>query len=401
MDNLRSIMTEQLFDVLSCHLYTSRNDLTMYTHVPYETVIEGKKINILNVNWHAQVIRWTEFNEKVSARNAPMQRSALYRYLTELDNDTFVVFNTAFEPYYMHADQRTSNLLQGIIEKSGVPVDRFIVLTPNKEAFLEFDSWEGRMNVVGYNALMQIYYNTRRRLNYINENLRTKHFTSLCGTARLHRVDLYTFLRLEDLLDTTHYTFNAVNAHESWKRLQGGNTYYSRTYHHIIDLPSHTRGSFKLRAFEVEKRTEQHNDMPDCYFDDAYVHLLTETCYHGYNYKNFLTEKTIKIFDNFQIPLVVGTVGYVKYLRSLGYHMFDNIIDHSYDDIVKDRARFEAITKEIRRLAAIPLPQLHELYHQNREALEHNREQVHRHYVRMYEEFNNDFRAAIHANKSR
>jgi hypothetical protein len=395
---ISSIVNRNFFDVLSSHLYTSKQNYSMYSHIPYETVIEGRKVSIINVNWVSQMRRWAEQHSKIANRNAAVQESALYRYLKELDSSTIVVFNTAFECYYMHTDQNTSRRIKEIIQTTKIPFDKFVVLTPNKDEFLKHGGWETKMNVLELNGLFQIYYDTRKRIESIDENLRTKHFSSLNGTSRLHRVDLFTFLRIEDMLNKVHYTFNAVNSDERWKKVQAGHTYYSRTFHEAIDLTLFTKGSFQLEAKDIEQRTLQHNDLPDFYWTDAYIHILTESCYFDYAYKNFYTEKTMKIFDNYQIPIVIGTSGYVTYLRSNGYHMFDNIIDHSYDDIKDDRLRFAAVAKEIKRLASMPVAQIHELYHQNKESLIHNREQLHRHYLRMYEEFDRRFKQIIHEN---
>ena len=45
----------------------------------------------------------------------------------------------------------------------------------------------------------------------------------------------------------------------------------------------------------------------------------------------FFTEKTAKPFCCNQIPLFVSAPGYVEILRRLGFDVFDDIVDHSYD----------------------------------------------------------------------
>lgn len=44
-----------------------------------------------------------------------------------------------------------------------------------------------------------------------------------------------------------------------------------------------------------------------------------------------LTEKTFKPFSWYQIPIFNSTKGHVDLVRSLGFDLFDDIIDHSYD----------------------------------------------------------------------
>jgi hypothetical protein len=45
----------------------------------------------------------------------------------------------------------------------------------------------------------------------------------------------------------------------------------------------------------------------------------------------FLTEKSFKVFAWHQIPIFVATPGHAQVVRELGFDMFDDIIDHSYD----------------------------------------------------------------------
>ena len=46
----------------------------------------------------------------------------------------------------------------------------------------------------------------------------------------------------------------------------------------------------------------------------------------------FLTEKSFKVFAWHQIPIFAATSGHVQAVRELGFDVFDDIIDHSYDN---------------------------------------------------------------------
>lgn len=60
------------------------------------------------------------------------------------------------------------------------------------------------------------------------------------------------------------------------------------------------------------------------------ISVVNET--NGYDHTGiFLTEKTFKVFAWHQIPIFVATPGHVKVVRELGFDLFDDIIDHSYD----------------------------------------------------------------------
>ena len=61
----------------------------------------------------------------------------------------------------------------------------------------------------------------------------------------------------------------------------------------------------------------------------SYIDLVTET----EGEKQFNTEKPLNSFLSLQFPIIFGYKGIVEYYRTLGFDMFDDIIDHSYDDM--------------------------------------------------------------------
>ena len=64
----------------------------------------------------------------------------------------------------------------------------------------------------------------------------------------------------------------------------------------------------------------------------------------------FITEKTFKCFDLYQIPVWFAVPGTVDEVRKLGFDLFDDIIDHSYDLIGDQDQRRNAICTEIRQI---------------------------------------------------
>jgi hypothetical protein len=64
----------------------------------------------------------------------------------------------------------------------------------------------------------------------------------------------------------------------------------------------------------------------------------------------FLTEKTFKCFAFDSIPIISSYPGTVAELKKLGFDMFDDIVDHSYDLIEDADARIQAIVEEVKRI---------------------------------------------------
>lgn len=88
------------------------------------------------------------------------------------------------------------------------------------------------------------------------------------------------------------------------------------------------------------------NDLSPVVYNRALINLVTETYYFNTWNKNselFITEKTWKVFTANQIPIIIGPKGIVGNLRELGFDMFDDIVDNSYDNEPDDTRLFSAI----------------------------------------------------------
>ena len=86
---------------------------------------------------------------------------------------------------------------------------------------------------------------------------------------------------------------------------------------------------------------------------NSYFQLVTETTPNN-NKIPFITEKSLKPFAMLQPFLQYGPKDNIKVLRMYGYQMFDEWIDHSYDDEDDDIKRLRMVLKEFDRLQEIP-----------------------------------------------
>jgi hypothetical protein len=64
----------------------------------------------------------------------------------------------------------------------------------------------------------------------------------------------------------------------------------------------------------------------------------------------FVTEKTIKAVAMRQIPIFNTVRHHVRLMRSMGLDMFDDIVDHSYDEIEDPIQRIQAVAEQIQLL---------------------------------------------------
>ena len=61
------------------------------------------------------------------------------------------------------------------------------------------------------------------------------------------------------------------------------------------------------------------------------VNIVTETQYDCY--PGIITEKTIMAFAAQQVPVVIGHAGIVQHCKNLGFDMFEDLVDTSYDTL--------------------------------------------------------------------
>jgi hypothetical protein len=109
-----------------------------------------------------------------------------------------------------------------------------------------------------------------------------------------------------------------------------------------------------------------------CYLK-SYINITTETNYES-PYIIHITEKTFNPFNFYQIPIFVATYQHVKYLRDIyNFDMFDDLINHGYDNEIDNKKRLFMIVDEIKRLSENP-QKIKEFYLNNKERFYKNRE---------------------------
>lgn len=68
------------------------------------------------------------------------------------------------------------------------------------------------------------------------------------------------------------------------------------------------------------------------YYKNTFVEIVSETTFKEPTL--LLTEKTQHAFLGCNFPILNSTVGTVEHLREIGFDVYDDIIDHSYDTII-------------------------------------------------------------------
>ena len=109
----------------------------------------------------------------------------------------------------------------------------------------------------------------------------------------------------------------------------------------------------------------------------SYFQIVTETWHYGCEW-SFITEKSYKPFFQFQPFVSIGCYQNIETLRNMGFEMFDEWIDHSYDNEVDPIKRWEMGLAEFKRLQNLTLGQLNNMLYDMLPQLLHNADLVSR-----------------------
>jgi hypothetical protein len=172
----------------------------------------------------------------------------------------------------------------------------------------------------------------------IDKNIKSKYtFLSLNRHKRNHRLHLLSFLaekqyldygliscifkdRLESFEESEWWFYNdQTDVQENFKKgltiLKNYDFPIKDDYDIYKDLPNNNVGNFQ--------RTLKN------YYKEVFVEFVSETSYTESCF--LITEKTANSILGCCFPIWVSSKGTVEFLRSIGLDVFDDIIDHSYD----------------------------------------------------------------------
>ena len=170
----------------------------------------------------------------------------------------------------------------------------------------------------------------------------------LNGIPREHRKLVYLKLQEKDYFSDMIFTFgHRPELHQNfdnWSLTYQEQEIYNRLPQNVEFLPSDRDG------IDI---TVNHPA-----FQETYVNLVTETTIRADI--PMLSEKTFKPISTGQLFVLIASPGAIQFLRDIGFDTFDDIIDHSYDQILDTRTRIEQALVQIDRLAHMDLAPIYE-----------------------------------------
>ena len=86
-------------------------------------------------------------------------------------------------------------------------------------------------------------------------------------------------------------------------------------------------------------------------FKNSYFNIVTESQYESKNDNVHITEKTFRPFFYYQFPIFLASQHHIKFLKQeYDFDLFDDVINHSYDNELNDRKRMNMVVDEIKRI---------------------------------------------------
>ena len=151
-------------------------------------------------------------------------------------------------------------------------------------------------------------------------------FLSFNGYPRWHRTHVMHHLETNNYFDRGEISYNPFNSPHNLDEENMHPDWINRSI--VCDT---NRRSTLYHGGHIE---------PDV-FGQANINLVTETsatmAYDGI----FVTEKSYRCFNYGMIPIIIGQPGIISHLESLGYDLYRDYIDHSYDSISNPMTRIK------------------------------------------------------------
>jgi hypothetical protein len=270
-----------------------------------------------------------------------------------------------------------------IINKKQLNEEQFYVINNNINIYSIQKELTTKINVFKTDYLLEQYPNYLMLENKIEINY-NKEWLFLCHNKKpkTHRFDILTLLKYENLLEygivDYSITYGKINRekikneikNKTFIDVESANEKLKRDYNEIRTIR-------KNSYYEENKYTFGNNGDTRIdiigsvkQYEKTYFNIITESHYEEVDIH--MTEKTFKPFYLYQYPIFVASHNHIKTLKEYyDFYLFDDLIDHSYDNEIDSGKRLYKIVEEIKRLSKIKNEiELH--YKSNIEKFVHN-----------------------------
>jgi hypothetical protein len=276
----------------------------------------------------------SDFVESIFNRYLPKQS-----FIINNPSDIDQLYNSKINFPYVYVNSCTNpvNVEQSSIKLTGIGYNLYILT-----GLYKYHKQPTPNNQIKYFPFWAIW-SSHQIINYNNSPRKYK-FSCLNGTVWAHKILMYLTLAQKPYFKNMIFTF--------------GNRAYFESFPSELALTVEENLNFsslpnKVTFLDSDASWDVDVSINHPAFTDCYINLVTET--NVYNDTPMLSEKTFKPILAGQLFILLASPGAVQFLRDIGIDTFDDIIDHSYDNITDVRSRIQQISDQVDRLERLDL----------------------------------------------
>jgi hypothetical protein len=269
---------------------------------------------------------------------------------------------TAHEPEGVKA----FDCLKEFVKKHSIESKKIFIVNNNSKLVELKHTFLPEVNVHSLKFIPNTSNLTLSRINSnFNENKEGKFFLCHNRSPKPHRYCILTLLKNENLLEDVNWSL--VPSHTGYDEY-----FFSQifTKEDIVKYHEEIKYFLSIQIKKSDYESEENWFKPNISeinveglplwmripekqttFENSYINIVTESSYVDSEFIVHITEKSFRPFYYYQLPIFVASHHHIKHLKEIyGFDMFEDIIDHSYDNIVDQRDRLFKIVKEVKRL---------------------------------------------------
>jgi len=273
----------------------------------------------------------------------------------------------------------TLEVLKNEIKKVGLKEKQFYYVNNNSLLEEYAKELKTKINVHTIKFLFEYLIGSMRKFDFPFETNKKFLFTCMNKTGKEHRILTIAYLKKYGILEDTDWSFidKDKRAEKMWFNYEIPQIGDLSDY--ICDVKNITGKLSEYEKNEVwlEKLNSDTfnptNTIQPLTFLNSYINIVTESMfYHGREVH--ISEKSYRPFYFYQLPIFVASHRHVEFIKkTYDFDLFDDLIDHSYDNILDNDERFLAIMTEIKRLHGIK-DEVVEYYIKNEQRFKKNKE---------------------------
>lgn len=165
-----------------------------------------------------------------------------------------------------------------------------------------------------------------------------KYYHGPMNLIRFSNHNLGTSIELRDRFDEWKHILDQPRPY-AWQCLNGRICAHRQQ---TVDLLKNFSNGWLSLGMDIPLPHHPYNGYPGCENDDNFialdyiygstaVNIVTETQF--FPLTGIVTEKTFHAWMAEQVPIIIGHRGIVEHCRQMGFDMFDDLVDNSYDTI--------------------------------------------------------------------